>query len=129
MDGRINRLRRPLVVYRLPHSGRRRGDSARAFFQISYDAASVGAPSHQGGSHRRKIDRDVLDPGVRKIALRTSGKDDHGLTGLDDGKTFTHRCDDRSSGDREARGRVAREMGDRPSAEWLIVGQCGKSLE
>jgi hypothetical protein len=125
----VREAARSLSVSRLPHSCHSRGDIARTSLKISYDAASIGAPSDKGRAHGRKINVDVLDSGVRVVALGACRKDDHGLAGLDDRETFTNGCNDRPSRDRKTRRGMVGKMDRRPSSQLMIVGQCRENLE
>ena len=61
--------------------------------------------------------------------LRPRAKDDHGLAGFHDRKTFPDSSYDRPFSNRPSRGGVVREMGRRPRPQLMIVGQCRQGLE
>ena len=45
-------------------------DIARAFLEVQYRASPIGSPSHESGPHRRNVNLDVFDAGVRVVMLR-----------------------------------------------------------
>ena len=90
-------------------------DIARAFLEVQYRASPIGSPSHESGCHRRNVNLDVFDAGVRVVMLRARAEDDHRFAGLHYGKTLPDSGDDRPLADRPSGRGVIGEMDRGPS--------------
>ena len=92
-------------------------------------SSPIGSPSHEGGPHRRNVNLDVFDAGVRVVTLRAPAEDDHRFAGLHYGKTLPDSGDDRPFADRPSGRGVIGEMDRGPRPQLMIVGQCRENLE
>src|ERR1700722_20574625 len=104
-------------------------DIARAFLEVQYRASPIGSPSHESGCHRRNVNLDVFDAGVRVVMLRARAEDHPRLAGLHDGETLPDSRDDRPLADRPSGGGGVREMERGPRPPLTLAGECRQCLE